>query len=95
MRAKGCLKRRLIALAIVTTLSSGCAREASDHSACPPVVAYPEEVQQHAAREIEALSPGAVIESMLADYHVLRRQAQACRVPGTRITLGSGFITRR
>lgn len=75
MRVKGCWKPGLIALGTVTILSSGCARGASDHAACPPVVAYPVAFQARAAAEIEALPAGTVIETMLADYHVMRRQA--------------------
>lgn len=59
-------------------LSSGCVRVVSDHTACPPVVEYPAEFQQRVATEVEALPPGAAVETMLADYHVMRRQAQVC-----------------
>lgn len=79
MRFKGCLRPGLIGLATATILLSGCAREASDHSACPPVVEYPAGIQERAAAKIELLRPGTVLEGMLADYHVLRRQAEACR----------------
>lgn len=79
MRTVGCLKPGLIALGIVTILSSGCARAVSDHAACPPVVDYPTEFQRQAAEEVEPLPAGAAIEVMLADYHVMRRQAQACK----------------
>lgn len=78
MRFVGCLKPGLIALGTVTILSSSCARAVSDHGACPPVVEYPAAVQQRPAAEVEALPVGAVIETMLVDYHVLRRQARAC-----------------
>ncbi|MFT3690851.1 MAG: hypothetical protein QM789_18420 [Paenirhodobacter sp.] len=78
MRTAGCWKPGLIVLGIVTILSSGCARVASDLAACPPVFEYPAEFQQRAATEVEALPAGAAIESMLADYHVMRRQARAC-----------------
>lgn len=78
MRTAGCWKPGLIALVTVTILSSGCARVASDHTACPPVVQYPIEFQRRAAAEVEALPPGGVIEGMLADYHVMRRQARVC-----------------
>lgn len=54
---------------------------ASDHSACPPVVAYPTAFQHRAAAEVEALPAGAALEIMLADYHVMRRQAAACQAP--------------
>lgn len=50
----------------------------SEPGAYPPVVAYPVEFQARAAAEVEALPPGAAIEIMLADYHVMRRQAGAC-----------------
>ena len=89
MRVKGCLRLRLIALAIATTLLSGCAREASDHSACPPVVEYSAEIQERAAAEIEVLQPGTVMEGMLADYHVLRRQARACQAKSHRTSSDS------
>lgn len=79
MRFVGCLKPGLIALGTVTILSSGCARVDSNHAACPPVVEYPAEFQRRAAVEAEALPPGAAIERMLADYHVMRQQARACR----------------
>jgi len=78
MRVKGCWKPGLIALGTVTILLAGCARVASDHTACPPVVAYPAEFQRLVAAEVEALPPGSAIEGMLADYHVMRRQAVAC-----------------
>lgn len=79
MRVSGCWKPGLIALATVTILLTGCARVASDHSACPPVVAYPAAFQHRAAAEVEALPAGAALEIMLADYHVMRQQARACR----------------
>ncbi|MDO5704248.1 MAG: hypothetical protein Q4G49_04125 [Paracoccus sp. (in: a-proteobacteria)] len=79
MRFAGCWKPGLIALGIAMTFSSGCAKAVSDHAACPPVVEYSREVQARAASEVEALPPGAVIEGMLADYHVMRRQARACQ----------------
>ena len=79
MRTAGCWKPRLIALATVTIFLTGCARVASDHTACPPVVAYPAAFQDRAAAEVEALPTGSALETMLADYHVLRRQAAACR----------------
>ena len=78
MHVKGCWKPGLIALGIVMLFLSGCARVASDHAACPPVVEYPAEFQARAAAEIEALSTGSTVETMLADYHVMRRQTAAC-----------------
>lgn len=78
MHFAGCLKPGLIALGTATILLTGCARVVSDHAACPPMVEYPTTFQQRAAAEVEALPPGAAIETMLADYHVMRRQARAC-----------------
>jgi hypothetical protein len=59
---------------------SGCAREGSDGSplACPPPVEYSRAEQAHVAKELAALPEGAVIAEWLADYAVLREQAQAC-----------------
>ncbi len=78
MRFVGCLKPGLIALGTAMILSSGCARVVSDHAACPPVVEYPAEFQRRAAAEVEALPTGAAVETMLADYYVMRQQARAC-----------------
>ena len=60
------------------TLLTGCTRVVSNHAACPPVVEYPAEFQARAAAEVEALPQGTAVEGMLADYHVMRRQARAC-----------------
>ena len=79
MRTAGCWKPGLIALGTVTIFLTGCAKVVSDHAACPPVIEYPAAFQHRAAAEVEALPVGAVIETMLADYHVMRRQAAACR----------------
>ena len=78
MRTAGCWKPGLIALGIAMTSLTGCARAVSDHAACPPVVEYPAAFQRRAATEVEALPPGAAIEGMLADYHIMRQQARAC-----------------
>ena len=79
MPDRGCWKPVLIGLATVLTLSTGCARSGSEASACPPVVEYPAELQARVAAEVEALAPGAAIETMLVDYHIMRRQAAVCR----------------
>lgn len=78
MRVKGCWTPVPIALAIAMILLTGCAAEISDHAACPPIAPYSAEAQARAAWELEALPAGTVIEGMLVDYHVLRRQAAAC-----------------
>lgn len=60
------------------TLLSACATAGSEHGACPPVVEYLTEEQRQAAAEVEALQKGSVVSDIMADYHVLRQQAQAC-----------------
>lgn len=78
----GCWKRRLAALAIVTSSLSGCATDGSKAgrlAACPPVVEYGREFQARAAEELGVLPHGSAIAEMLADYAVLRDQARACR----------------
>lgn len=79
MSIAGCWKPQPAALAIATNLLSGCAKVASDHAVCPTVVDYPAAFQHRVVAEVEALSPGSALETMLADYHVMRRQAAVCR----------------
>jgi len=45
---------------------------------CPPVVEYSRAEQALAANEVEVLPEGAVLADWLADYSVLREQAQTC-----------------
>jgi hypothetical protein len=52
---------------------------AGSDGACPPVVQYPAAVQERAAVEIEGLPQESVVAGMMADYHVMRQQAQGCR----------------
>lgn len=76
-----CWKRRLAALAIVTSLLSGCATVRSEHgrlATCPPVVEYGREFQARAADELALLPEGSAIAEMLADYGVMREQALSC-----------------
>ncbi len=72
--------RRLAALAIATSLSSGCAATVS--SPCPPLVNYDENSTEKLASEIEAMQPGMVTPSVIADYMLLREQVRACRQEG-------------
>jgi uncharacterized protein YceK len=77
----GCWKRRLAALAIVTSLLSGCATVRSEDgrlATCPPVVEYGGEFQARAADELALLPEGSAIAEMLADYGVMREQALSC-----------------
>ena len=79
-----CWKRRLAALAIVTSLLSGCATVRSEYdrlATCPPVVEYGREFQTRAADERVLLPKGSAIAEMLADYGVMREQARLCSRP--------------
>ena len=76
-----CWKQQLAALAIVTSLLSGCATVRSEDgrlATCPPVVEYGREFQARAADELALLPEGSAIAEMLADYGVMREQARAC-----------------
>lgn len=82
MSNAGCWKRQLAALAIATSLLSGCATVGSNPPiaiVCPPVVQYSREAQARAAEELNSLPDGTAIAEMLADYSVMRDQARACR----------------
>ncbi len=75
MSIAGCWKRRLAALAIVTSLLSGCATVRSENgklATCPPVVDYSREFQAGAADELLLLA------EMMSDYAVMREQARTC-----------------
>lgn len=77
----GCWKRRLAALAITTSLLSGCGTVRSEDgrlATCPPVVEYRREFQARAAEELALLPQGSAIAMMLSDYAVMREQARAC-----------------
>ncbi len=76
-----CWKQQLAALAIATSLLSGCATVGSDgggSEACPPVVEYSWDFQPRAAEELVLLPHGSAIEEMLRDYAVTREQARVC-----------------
>lgn len=77
-----CWRQQLAALAIATSLLSGCATVSSDGRAvrtCPPAVDYSREFQARAAEELALLPEGSAIAGMLIDYAVMRDQARACR----------------
>ncbi|HBG97268.1 MAG TPA: hypothetical protein DDY29_00575 [Rhodobacteraceae bacterium] len=76
-----CWRRRRVALAIATSLLSGCVTVGSDAGrlgACPPVVEYNREFQARAAKELALLPEGSAIAEMLGDYAVMRDQARGC-----------------
>src|SRR5512144_1046591 len=77
---------RAAVLAIAVSLLAGCATEPSDGAPCPPVVNYSREFLARAADELASLPAGSAMEQMLADYHVMRDQARACRRFGERAT---------
>jgi len=81
MSKVGCWKRRLAALAIATSLLSGCATVGSDPRlmpVCPPVAEYSRERQARAAAELMLLPTPSAIAEMMSDYAVMREQARAC-----------------
>ena len=76
-----CWKQQLAALAIATSLLSGCATVTSEGRAvriCPPVVDYSREFQAQAADELALLPENSAIAEMLSDYAVMREQARVC-----------------
>lgn len=83
-----CWMRPRAALAAVTIFLTGCAMAGFDAvpSACPPVVTYSEAEQMRVADEVATLPEGALFPDWLADYAVLRDQAQVC---------ATGRITQR
>ncbi len=77
----GCLRRRLAALAIVTSLLTACATGTSEPrtaTVCPPVVEYTREFQTRAAEELGMLPEGSAVAKILSDYTMLRDQARTC-----------------
>ncbi len=81
MRCDGCWGPGRIGPVIAMTLLTSCGTGGSDigGAVCPPVVAYDQAAQDRAAAEIEALPQNSAMATMMADYHVLRQQARACR----------------
>ena len=77
-----CWKRRLVVLAIVASLPSGCGTAGSDRPAaavCPPVVEYGAELQAAGSGRGRELPEGSAVAVLLSDYAVMRDQARACR----------------
>lgn len=80
-----CSMRRLAALAIATSLLSGCATigsEAGGIGTCPHVVEYSRALQAHVAEELGLLPDRSASEEMLSDYAVMRDQARMCDYSG-------------
>lgn len=76
-----CWRSPAVGLVIAMIFLSGCAGVGFDTQggACPPVVEYSRAEQARVASEVAALPEGAAIVEWLADYAVLRDQAQACQ----------------
>ena len=77
----GCWKRRLAALAIATSLLSGCVTVGSEVgrlAACQPMVEYGREFQARVAEELMLLPEPSAVAEMLSDYAVMREQARGC-----------------
>ncbi|AJE46648.1 hypothetical protein [Celeribacter indicus] len=84
MSNAGCWKPPLAALAIATSLLSGCATvgsETGEFGTCPPVVEYSWEFQARAAEELASLQLGPAVGEMLSDHAVMRDQARTCLRP--------------
>ena len=65
-----CWKRRLVVLAIVASLPSGCGRTDSERpevSACPPVADYGAAEQVQVAAELDTLPEGTILAEVLSD----------------------------
>ncbi len=76
-----CWRQQFAALAIASSLLSGCAAVASEArlaTVCPPVIEYGREFQARAAVELALLPKGSAVVAMLSDYAVMRQQARAC-----------------
>lgn len=56
---------------------SGCVTAVSD--ACPTLYSYPQEVQEQAADELQALPEGSALSVMIGHYGVVRNEIRACR----------------
>ena len=72
---------RLVALAIATSLLSGCATVGSELAVvavCPPVGEYSQAFQARAADELGLLPGRSAVAQMLSDYAVMREQARSC-----------------
>ena len=79
----GCVRPRLAALVIVTSLLSACATVGSETgglAVCSPVFEYSQEFRTRAVEELALLPEATAIAEMLGDYSVMRDQARACRL---------------
>lgn len=76
-----CWKRQVSALAIATSLLSGCGTvgfDAGEFGACPPVVEYSRKFQARSVEELALLPEGSAVAEMISDYAMMRDQAQSC-----------------
>jgi len=81
MSNDGCWRLRRAVLMIAMSLLTGCATvgfDGGEFGASPPFVEYSRKFQAQAAEELALLPEGSAIAEMLADYAVMRDQAQIC-----------------
>lgn len=60
-------------------LMAGCALVNPVSDACPTLYSYPQEVQDQAANELQALPEGSALSVMIGHYGVVRNEIRACR----------------
>jgi hypothetical protein len=71
--------RRTIWIAASFSLALSACQSTGGSSGCPPLVAYPRDVQKQAAAELRALPKGSPLATMIVDYGKTR---DACRLAG-------------
>ena len=78
----GCPVRRVVVLAVATSLLAACAAPGSEIRSpelCPALVTYSAKFRERAAGEIALLPDESAILEMLSDYSVMRDQARICK----------------
>lgn len=74
------LKQRLLLLALVTSLLTGCATGNSDPACvCPPMIKYDRDFQKKLATEIAAMNENDAVISVMQDYALIRKQLAVCQ----------------
>jgi hypothetical protein len=71
--------RRTIWIAASFSLALSACQSTGGGSGCPPLVAYPRDVQKQATAELLALPKGSPLATMIVDYGKTRA---ACRAGG-------------
>lgn len=73
--------RRTIWIAASFSFTLAACQSTGGAGGCPPLVAYPRDVQKQAAAELRALPKGSSLAAMIVDYGKTR---DACRAGGER-----------